>query len=85
MSSQEPKDEAIGKPKEQEASRPHHKTPMLDTLEDGPWPSFVSGLKRLARDNDMMADLLGQLEHSYETKKGYWKGVPRAWWATGAA
>ncbi|MHB1587697.1 MAG: dissimilatory-type sulfite reductase subunit alpha [Acidiferrobacteraceae bacterium] len=47
---------------------------MLDTLEGGPWPSFVSGLKRLARDNDMMADLLGQLEHSYQTKKGYWKG-----------
>ncbi|MHB1939180.1 MAG: dissimilatory-type sulfite reductase subunit alpha [Acidobacteriaceae bacterium] len=47
---------------------------MLDALEVGPWPSFVTGLKRLAHDNDMMADLLGQLEHSYETKKGYWKG-----------
>jgi sulfite reductase alpha subunit len=47
---------------------------MLDTLETGPWPSFVTGLKRLAHDNDMMVDLLGQLEHSYETKKGYWKG-----------
>ncbi len=51
-----------------------HDTPMLDQLESGPWPSFVTGLKRLAKDNDMMVDLLGQLEHSYKTKKGYWKG-----------
>ena len=49
-------------------------TPMLDQLETGPWPSFVTGLKRLANDNDMMVDLLGQLETSYETKKGFWKG-----------
>ena len=51
-----------------------HDTPMLDQLESGQWPSFVSGLKRLANDNDMMVDLLGQLETSYETRKGYWKG-----------
>lgn len=51
-----------------------HKTPNLDQLESGPWPSFVTGFKRLAEKNDMMADLLGQLEHSYENKKGYWKG-----------
>ncbi|MHB8983124.1 dissimilatory-type sulfite reductase subunit alpha [Thiobacillus sp.] len=49
-------------------------TPMLDELERGPWPSFVTGLKRLADDNPMMADLLGQLETSYETRTGYWKG-----------
>jgi sulfite reductase alpha subunit len=49
-------------------------TPMLDQLESGPWPSFVTGLKRLAKDNDMAVDLMGQLEASYETKKGYWKG-----------
>lgn len=49
-------------------------TPMLDQLEDGPWPSFVTGIKRLAKDNDMAADLMGQLETSYQTKKGYWKG-----------
>ncbi|RCN59276.1 dissimilatory-type sulfite reductase subunit alpha [Acidiferrobacter thiooxydans] len=45
----------------------------------GPWPSFVTGLKRLAKDESkpyapVMKDLLGQLEHSYETRKGYWKG-----------
>ncbi|CAK0761407.1 Sulfite reductase, dissimilatory-type subunit alpha [Gammaproteobacteria bacterium] len=51
-----------------------HSTPMLDQLESGPWPSFITGLKRLAKDNDMMVDLLGQLEHSYETRKGFWKG-----------
>jgi len=54
-------------------------TPLLDQLESGPWPSFVTGLKRLAESEDkqyapMMKDLLGQLEHSYETRKGYWKG-----------
>ncbi|MCW8943222.1 MAG: dissimilatory-type sulfite reductase subunit alpha [Sedimenticola sp.] len=55
-------------------TKPMHDTPMLDQLEGGPWPSFVTGLKRLANDNDMMVDLLGQLETSYETRKGYWKG-----------
>ena len=57
-----------------------HETPMLDELENGPWPSFVSGIKRLRdqhpdeRIQGMANDLLGQLEHSYETRKGYWKG-----------
>ena len=51
-----------------------HDTPNLDQLESGPWPSFVTGLKRLAKDNDMAVDLLGQLEESYKTRKGYWKG-----------
>jgi sulfite reductase alpha subunit len=55
-------------------TKKQHETPLLDELEKGPWPSFVSGLKRLARDNDMAADLLGQLETSYRTKTGYWKG-----------
>ncbi len=57
------------------ATKEMHPTPMLDDLETGPWPSFVTGLKRLATDdNPMMVDLLGQLEHSYETRLGYWKG-----------
>ena len=51
-----------------------HETPMLDQLESGPWPSFVTGLKRLANDKDYMVDLMGQLEYSYATRKGYWKG-----------
>jgi sulfite reductase alpha subunit len=49
-------------------------TPNLDQLESGPWPSFVTGLKRLAEENPMMNGLLGQLETSYRTKIGYWKG-----------
>lgn len=55
-------------------AKPLHNTPMLDQLESGPWPSFVTGIKRLAKEKDMMVDLLGQLETSYETRKGYWKG-----------
>lgn len=57
-----------------------HETPMLDELEKGPWPSFISGIKRLRdqhpdeRIRGVANDLLGQLEHSYETRKGYWKG-----------
>ena len=55
-------------------AKAQHPTPMLDALESGPWPSFVTGLKRLAKDNDMMVDVLGQLETSYRDRKGYWKG-----------
>ncbi len=59
---------------QKKSDKPFHDTPMLDQLESGPWPSFVTGLKRLALDNNMMVDLLGQLEHSYKTRLGYWKG-----------
>ena len=55
-------------------AKKQHDTPMLDQLESGPWPSFVTGLKRLANDKDYMVDLMGQLETSYRTRKGYWKG-----------
>jgi sulfite reductase alpha subunit len=55
-------------------AKPMHPTPNLDQLESGPWPSFVTGLKRLAKDHDSVVDLLGHLEHCYQTRKGYWKG-----------
>jgi len=55
-------------------AKPLHPTPLLDELEKGPWPSFITGLKHLAKDKDYVVDLLGHLEHSYETRKGYWKG-----------
>ncbi|MBK6631922.1 MAG: dissimilatory-type sulfite reductase subunit alpha [Betaproteobacteria bacterium] len=55
------------------AKKPYD-TPNLDQLESGPWPSFVTGLKRLAKDKDYVVDVLGHLEHSYKTRKGYWKG-----------
>ncbi|SMN11660.1 Dissimilatory sulfite reductase, alpha subunit [uncultured Candidatus Thioglobus sp.] len=55
-----------------------YNTPNLDELENGPWPSFVTGLKRLAQDDHagagMVRDVLATLETSYVTKKGYWKG-----------
>ncbi len=60
-------------------SKGKHPTPMLDELEGGKWPSFVTGLKRLRdegteNNQKMMNDLLGQLNHSYEKKLGFWKG-----------
>ena len=52
-----------------------HKTPLLDELEKGPWPSFVTDLKRAATEgeSDTANDLLGQLELSYVQKVGHWK------------
>jgi sulfite reductase alpha subunit len=53
---------------------------MLDQLEEGLCPIFISGIKRLRdqhpdqRINEVTNDLLGQLEHSYNTRLGYWKG-----------
>ena len=57
-----------------------YETPMLDQLKGGKWPSFIDGILRLAEEHPderiraMNHSLLGQLEHSYETRKGYWKG-----------
>lgn len=56
-----------------------YNTPMIDILEAGPWPSFITGIKKLTNHSDdrikaTAYSLLGQLEHSYETRKGYWKG-----------
>ena len=48
-------------------------TPLLDELEKGPWPSFVTEIKAMAKTNKMCQDLLGQLEKSYREKRGYWK------------
>ena len=47
------------------------KTPLVDELEKGPWPSFVKEIKNA--DNPMAKDLLGVLERSYEDKIGHWK------------
>jgi sulfite reductase alpha subunit len=48
-------------------------TPLLDELEKGPWPSFVTEIKSAAEVSKSAQDLLGQLELSYEEKKGHWK------------
>lgn len=48
-------------------------TPLLDQLEEGPWPSFVKEIKRAADKKAAAKDLLRQLERSYEDKIGHWK------------
>jgi len=52
---------------------PKHDTPMLDELEKGPWPSFVTDLKRQAETHDECWDILGQMELSYRDKITHWK------------
>ena len=51
-------------------------TPILAELEKGPWPSFVSGFKKLAERTrkPMLRGVIDQLEYSYQTKTGYWEG-----------
>jgi sulfite reductase alpha subunit len=49
------------------------KTPLLDELEKGKWPSFVTELKKAAKNKPIAADLLAQVEASYEEKIGHWK------------
>ena len=48
-------------------------TPKLDELEKGRWPSFVKEIKMAAKKSPMAADLLGQLEQSYNEGIGHWK------------
>jgi sulfite reductase alpha subunit len=48
-------------------------TPLIDELEKGPWPSFVTEIKKAAKNSEMANDELGLLEKSYSTKRGYWK------------
>ena len=50
-----------------------HHTPLLDELEKGEFPSFVSQMKQMAKKNPMAKDLLGQLEQSYVDKITHWK------------
>ena len=50
-----------------------HPTPLLDELEKGPWPSFVTALKKQAETKPECWDLLGQLELSYKDRITHWK------------
>jgi sulfite reductase alpha subunit len=63
-----------------------HETPLLDELEKGLWPSFVSDIKREAESRrvnannleyqiptDVCEDLLGLLELSYKDGTTHWK------------
>jgi sulfite reductase alpha subunit len=50
------------------------KTPVLDELKKGPWPSFVNEIDKSAEKGSKAAnDLLGVLERSYNEKIGHWK------------
>ncbi len=49
------------------------KTPKLDELEKGKWPSFVKEIKMAAKRSPMSRALLSLLERSYEEKIGHWK------------
>ena len=49
------------------------KTPLLDELTEGKWPSFVKEIKLAAEKSPMCKDLLGQLERSYRERIGHWK------------
>src|SRR3990170_8094853 len=49
------------------------KTPMLDELEKGAWPSFVKEIKKAAVKKEAAKDLLGILERSYKDMEGHWK------------
>lgn len=49
------------------------KTPLLDELKSGPWPSFVAEIEKAAKTSDMCKAVLVQLEQSYVDKIGHWK------------
>lgn len=48
-------------------------TPLLDELEKGPWPSFVTELKKAGAKKGSAKDLMKQLELSYKEKIVHWK------------
>jgi sulfite reductase alpha subunit len=48
-------------------------TPLLDELEKGPWPSFVTQIKEEAKKKKAPQELLDLLERSYREKIGHWK------------
>ncbi len=48
-------------------------TPQLDDLEGGPWPSFVTEIKKVAKRKPAAKELLGQLELSYKDRITHWK------------
>lgn len=58
---------------DQPQDRPDGDTPLLDELEGGQWPSFVTEIKRAAKRSPAAADLLQQLEQSYADNTGHWK------------
>jgi len=49
------------------------KTPKLDELEKGPWPSYVKEMKRAAKKSPAAQDLLEVQELSFDDKVTHWK------------
>jgi len=49
-------------------------TPMLNELESGEWPSFVTDLKAYSKKRPVITQLLNQLEESYQNRWNYWQG-----------
>jgi len=54
-------------------SQKKYETPLLDELEKGPFPSFVTEIKTAAAKNDSANDLLGVLEQCYRERRTHWK------------
>jgi len=50
-------------------------THLLDELEEGPWPSFVADLKNWSKQKPQVAQLLNQLNDSYQNRWNYWTGT----------
>jgi len=48
-------------------------TPYLDELRNGPWPSFIDEMEKVAGRKPMVAALIEQLETSYQDGQGYWQ------------
>ena len=49
------------------------KTPMVDELEKGPWPSYVKEIKKAAKRKPAALDLLKVQERSFNEKRTLWK------------
>ncbi|MBW2261692.1 MAG: dissimilatory-type sulfite reductase subunit alpha [Deltaproteobacteria bacterium] len=50
-----------------------YETPLCDELEKGPYPSFVTEIKKAAKKTSYAKGVLGLLELSYKEKIGHWK------------
>ncbi len=48
-------------------------TPLLDELEKGPWPSFVTQIRKMSETKEECGQLLDLLERSYGERVGHWK------------
>ncbi|MBI4705263.1 MAG: dissimilatory-type sulfite reductase subunit alpha [Deltaproteobacteria bacterium] len=48
-------------------------TPLLDELTKGPWPSFVTEIRKLTGRKPIVKALQAQLERSYREKISHWK------------